>query len=97
MREPSYLISCSHSLPRGGPPCRVARLGGTKSGRGASETLALLFRSTVWTAALGLPAERFECQTRFLPLPSAISSIERPVATDSGSASEKTELRGPPA
>ena len=41
------------------------------------------------------PAPRLLCQTRFLPLPSAIWSIERPVATDSGSSSRISLPRGP--
>src|SRR6202035_3894465 len=92
---------------------RVARLGGTKSGRRLCAARELFFRVLVLAAALarardfasGLStgcaffaaclASRLLCQTRFLPLPSAISSIERPVAADSGSSSRMSLPRDP--
>src|SRR5260370_7183553 len=124
MRYPSNLISCAQPLPLGAISCKVARDGGTKSGRRApcgrrslsSLLLALLLpvlfdalRSRglrarccdFWCALrrgpkawpFVAPASTFsftllfECQTRLRPLPSAISDIERPLTTDSGSSS----------
>src|SRR3954469_21715635 len=44
--------------------------------------LAVAFFALLFFAGVTeLFASRFECQTRFLPLPAAISSIVRPVAT----------------